>query len=421
MSMAARYPFTWTVLLICGAGLVGCQCETITTPVRTAELAELDRIVQSGADSKLYPGALLIVGRGDTVRWAQVHGRETYEPDSAPIQFNTLFDLASVSKLVGTTSAAMLHIEDGKLRPDDTVASHFPGFEANGKQNITIRELMCHVSGLPAYTNKDKVEKTRKADETPADSLARTYAEMPLAYPTGTKYLYSCLNFQTMARVNENIAGRRMEDLLIERVYGPLNMNDTRYTLTPEQRARTAPTHRDAKGDLCRGETHDPLARYHQAAAHCPGNAGLFSTGPDLVNYCRMILNKGTYRGQRIFEPETIAAATCRQTPADIKGIHALGFDIFNQKPYATDLHQADGGRVVGHFGFTGTLIWMDQRTGSYFIFLTNRTFPSKPGDIDATPDITPIRKAIAETVLRSIPEYAPAFTTTSVAFSHVN
>ncbi len=393
------------------AGMVyGCQHPVKIVPTETRGLEALDEIMARGIEARSYPGAVIVVGRGEQILWAKAYGRQTFDPDSPPMALDTLFDLASVSKLVGTTSAALLNLDDGRLALDDPVAKFIPGFEAEGKGAVTIRDLMTHVSGLKPYENKDLVEKSRRKDETPAAALMRRYAALELAYPPRTDYRYSCLNFQIMARVNEEAAGQRMENLLVRRVYGPLGMKDTRYVLNEEQLARTAPTHRDENGGLCRGEVHDPLARYHGCRGRCPGNAGLFSTAADLAIYCRMVLNEGTWRGRRIFKADTLRMATRRQTPEEVSASHGLGFATYRTTPYATELNQTPETQIVGHFGFTGTWVWMDKLSGTYLVLLANRTFPAEEGKIDQTPSMESVRKGAADVVLRSLPEYAEYF-----------
>jgi len=382
-------------------------------PFKTIEspgLFALDDIVTSGIESRIYPGAVLVVGKGDEILWAKAYGRHTYEKDAPPMQLDTIFDLASVSKVIGTTQAAFVNIEDGKLSLDDKVAKHIPGFEANGKGDVTIKDLMTHVSGLKPYENKDKVEKERKEGESHADALIRHYANLELNYQPRSTSKYSCLNFQTLARVNENVSGQRQEDLLIRRVYGPMGMKDTRYVLTEEQKMRAAPTIRRKDGTLNRGETHDPLANYHGIIEHCPGNAGLFSTAPDMAKFCQMVLNEGTYKGNRIFKSETIRMATQRQTPKEIDIVRGLGFQIHDSVPYSTDLNNTPETLIVSHYGFTGPKFWIDKRSKAYFVFLTNRTFPAKDGETDHAPRDSGIIKKICDTVLRSLPEYREYF-----------
>jgi CubicO group peptidase (beta-lactamase class C family) len=391
------------------ASLLGCSHVTMRTTI-TPDLLALDDIMTSGIESGIYPGGVLVMGKGDKILWAKAYGRHTWEKDAPPMELDTIFDMASVSKVLGTTQAAFVNLEDGKLSLDDKVAQHIPGFEANGKGDITIKDLMTHVSGLKPYENKDRVEEGRKPGESHADALIRTYANLELNYKPRTRSRYSCLNFQTLARVNENVSGERMENLLIRRVYGPMGMKDTRYVLTEEQKRRAAPTIRRKTGELNRGETHDPLANYHGSSEHCPGNAGLFSTAPDLTRFCRMVLNEGEFEGKRIFQAETIRMATRRQTPLEIDSVRGLGFQIHESAPWSTNLNDTPETHIVSHYGYTGTRFWIDKLSGAYFVYLTNRTFPYKEGETDQAPSDSAIQKKICNTVLRSLPEYREYF-----------
>lgn len=379
-------------------------------PTETPSLARLDAIVSDGIKEKVYPGAVLIVGQPGKTLWAKAYGTKTYEPNSDPLTLDSIFDLASISKVVGTTSAALVLMGDGKLSPDDPVSEYIAGFDANGKEGDTVRDLMTHVSGLKAYENKDVVEKERGADQTHADALITHYAALPASYPPRSKTVYSCLNFQTTARVTENIAGMPMKDFLQQRVYGPLQMNDTTYNLTPEQLKRTVPTILEKDGSLLVGRVHDPLASYHGSEAHCPGNAGLFSSARDVARYCEMILNGGELNGVRVFDPQILEQATVNQSPEGIGEERGLGWDIYENPPYVTALNKTAETAVIGHTGYTGTLIWLDKKTNTYLVFFTNRVFPDDAEKKGGQMSITTVRKAVCDAVLRAQPVYAAYF-----------
>lgn len=375
------------------------------TPIRPTTspgLEPLDAIIQQGITDQLYPGAVCIVGQVNdgqhTLLHARAYGHLTYpnnDPDAQPTQLNTLYDLASLTKVVATTTATLLNIQGGRLALDDPVSQHLPGFEQNGKDAVTLRHLLTHTSGLKPYESFTVVEAERAENQSHSDALVRHYAALPLAYETGAGYAYSCLNFQTLARINENAAGESQEALLNRRVFGPLGMHDTRYTLTDEQRARTAPTFRNREGQPVAGTTHDPLARYHGSAPHCPGNAGLYSTAPDLARYCQLILNHGRAHPVQLLDADLLAQALAPQTDADTVGeLRGLGFDVYESQHYITDANTQPGHELVGHTGYTGTLILLDQHTGRYLILLTNRTYPADPNATDQAPSINTVRRA---------------------------
>lgn len=374
---------------------------TVTNPA----LSSVEGIVRQGIEQGVYPGAVVVAGSKGEVLWAKAYGHMSWDEKAPAMGLDTIFDLASVSKVAGTTMAAMVLLEDGKLSLDDRVSKHIPGFGA-GKEEVTVRDLLTHVSGLQPYENYSTVEKTRKEGESTADALIRHYCALPPAYPPRQQERYSCLNMQTMARVVENCAGERMEDLLKRRVYGRLGMTDTGYVLSARQKAKCAPTAKRKDGSLIQGVVHDPLANYHGSVEHCPGNAGLFSTGPDLARLCRMILASGTLDGVRVFTPGTIARMTADHSPASLKGKRALGWGIYTSGPFATPLNDEPGSYMLGHTGFTGTFLWMDQRTRSFVVLLTNYVLP---GGARSGKDagLAPLRMGLVRAVMSLQPEYA--------------
>lgn len=371
---------------------------------------EVDEAVQEGIDTGMYPGGTLVIGQGDQILYAKAYGHETFSPDSPAVNLDTIYDMASVSKVVGTATASWLLMEDGLLDPERRVSDYLPDFQASGKQDVKVRDLMTHVSGLKAYENYRVAEKKRRVGESHADALLRHYMELEPSYKSGERYVYSCLNFQTLARLNETVAGKRQEDLLTERVYTPLGMNDTRYILNDEQLARVAPTFKDEEGNDVRGTVHDPLARYHGSWKNCPGNAGVFSTAKDMAIYCQMILNEGKYSGHRFFAPSTIRRTTDNQLPLHIGELRGFGWDIYEMEPYITPVNRESGKEIIGHSGYTGTLLLLDKNTKTYMVFLTNRTYPTEEGATDQNPSIQEIRKSIWSEVLRSRREYANHF-----------
>ncbi len=370
--------------------------------------ATLDGILESGVKDHVYPGAALIVGRPGKRLYEKAVGHLTYETTSPAVTVHTLWDLASVTKVVGTSTAAMLALEEGKLKLTDLVSSHIPGFEANGKEKATVLNLMTHTSGLPAYAQAALAEKERRPDETTADALIRYYATLKARSEPGTTITYSCLNMQTTARIVEQVMDKRLEDLLRARVWEPLGMKDSAYLVSQDQLKRTAPT-LETNGKLLVGKVHDPLASYHQSTIHCPGNAGLFSSADDLARYCEMIANGGkSPDGKTILKPETVSLMTSVQTPADWTSARGLGWDVEQSLPWATPMNNTTDTLVVSHSGYTGTFIWVDKKTKTYFVYLTNRVFPddaSKKG-----PSIAKLRRAVAEAVLKAQPEYAEVF-----------
>jgi len=341
-------------------------------------MTAIDTIMEEGIHQQVYPGAVVIVGQPGHVLHARAYGRQTYAPDAPQMRMDTIFDLASVSKVVGTTSATLLLVQDGRLSLDDPVSRYIPGFEADGKAKTCIWQLLTHTSGLIPYLNPAYIERSRKPGEAPADAIIRRVAALPADYQPGTQTRYSCLNMQTLARVIETASGERMEDLLHRRVFGPLGMKDTGYTLSESKKHRCAPTWIDPSGEAHRGLVHDPLARYHECTQHTPGNAGLFSTGPDLARFCQTILQDGSLDGTRIFESWALHRATSVQTSPEVSTERGLGWGLYTEPPYAPALAPGEQPHVIGHTGYTGTRIWMDLKTRTYLLILTNCVYPPK-------------------------------------------
>jgi CubicO group peptidase (beta-lactamase class C family) len=370
---------------------------------------QFDAIIQRGIEQKYYPGAVLIVGRPGEQLYAKSFGHYTYDAGAHPMTMDTLFDLASVSKVVGTSTAAMKLIEMGKLKLDDRVAKYIPEFASGGKEDDRIKDLLTHVSGLKSYTSAVAAESSRTADQkTKADAMIHHIALLPTSYPPRTKVVYSCLNMQTQARVNETVLGGRMDNFLKEQIYNPLGMKDTVYLLSDEQKSRCAPTQTKKGGGMIVAETHDPIANYHGSDFNCPGNAGLFSSAPDLARYCDMILSGGKAGDKQLFKPETINLMTSVQSPKEVRDDRALGWDLYTTAPYCTPLNQEDATRCIGHTGYTGTMIWLDKLSKSYMVFLTNRTWPDDSSA--SSKGTTDSRKAIINAILHSRPEYGEVF-----------
>ncbi|MFN3168218.1 MAG: serine hydrolase domain-containing protein [Phycisphaeraceae bacterium] len=376
-------------------------------PTTREGLRSLDAIIGRGVADRLYPGAVCVVGRVEPgtgrheVVYARAFGSTAYEPAGVgagggrPVSLQTRYDLASVTKLVGTTSAALIAISDGRLALDAPVAAYLPDFARHGNAGVTVRQLMTHTSGLPAYERPGVVERRRREGEPASDALIAHYAALRPLAPPGARYTYSCLNFQTLARVVETACGRSMEALLQARLFGPMGMRDTTWRPVAGPCDGIAPTFRDASGLPVAGVVHDPLARYHGSAPHCPGNAGLFGTAPDLARWCRLVLQHGRWGERQLIEPGLIQLATSIQTdPAVVGEARGLGFDVYESSRYVSEHNARPGHHLVGHSGYTGTLVLIDQHTGVYMVLLTNRTLPPAATATDQAPALGAVRSA---------------------------
>jgi CubicO group peptidase (beta-lactamase class C family) len=313
------------------------------------------------------PGATLATGRGSALVIEEGFGGVSWSSASARVDPDrTLYDLASLTKVVATAAAAMLLYEDGKLRLDDPVSAYLPEFP---HRRVTIQHLLTHTSGLPAGLSLRNL--------TPAQARARV-VRAPLHRNPGTAVEYSDVGFITLWYALERAAGEPLPDLLARRIYSPLGMRSTRFR--PGEGCRScAPTKYLKNGTAVRGVVHDPLA---EALGGVAGHAGLFSTSHDLARFAAMLAAGGELDGIRVFQDETIRLFTRAQPGAEAR---ALGWDTPSQDPeeMAESTVQSLSPRAFGHYGFTGTSLWVDPSSGLWMVVLTNRVYaPRAPNRI---------------------------------------
>jgi CubicO group peptidase (beta-lactamase class C family) len=325
--------------------------------------ARLDSIVRIGLAEGAAPGAALAVARYGRLVHLKGYGTIDYAAGSPAVDASTMYDLASLTKVIATTTAAMILEEEGKLDISRTVQSYLPEFNAPDKSTITVRMLLTHRGGLEAFAPLWKTTRGR------ADYLTQINAR-PLMSPPGTKVVYSDWDFILMQDVIERITGTTLDAFVAARIFGPLGMTSTRFTPDTTNAAlmrRIAPTELDSLRGQIRGTVHDPNA---WALGGVSGHAGLFSTARDLVIFAQMLQNGGSYKGARIVTPQTIARWTASQDPHSSR---ALGWDT------PSDISSAGryfSPRSFGHTGFTGTSIWFDPARELFVILLMNRVNP---------------------------------------------
>jgi CubicO group peptidase (beta-lactamase class C family) len=350
------------------------------------DLTPVDALIEAAIADGAFPGACYAVGRNGEVRIKSL-GRYMYCPDSQPVADDTLWDLASVSKVVGCTTAAMLLADDGKLNLDEPVAKHIPEFAQNGKESVTPRNLLLHNAGFPGWIPY------HKTPELSADQcIAQLYAAKP-TYPIGTKTIYSDCSMIALGKLIERLAGQGMDQLLKDRVFAPLGMTRTMYNPNKQDHAADcAPTesledwrikareHRKElppkRGAQChpdehlyvQGEVHDPSAYMIGGVS---GNAGLFSTAADLARFSQMMLDQGIFWGRRLLKPETVQHWTTRLSPESSR---ALGWDTRSEKSSAGTKFSPQS---FGHTGYTGTSLWIDPTNHMFAALLTNRVHPT--------------------------------------------
>jgi serine-type D-Ala-D-Ala carboxypeptidase len=349
--------------------------------MQASDFAPITAAAQAEVAAGHIPGAVILVGTRRRGLYRQAIGSRILKPRPQPMRADTIFDLASLTKVVATTPAVMQLVERGKLRLDAPVAHYWPAFAANGKGRITIRDLLTHYSGLAADLD---LSKEWSGYDT---AMAMIVAAKPRA-PAGRRYLYSDLNFEILGELVHRVSGERLDRYAAQHVFAPLRMTDTRFRPPQGLRPRIAPTE-DTDGHVHWAEVHDATARWMGGIA---GHAGLFSTADDLATYARMMLNGGVWHGVRILRAGSVRAMTHRASPPGGARARGLGWDLGGADGFG-----AFPAGSYGHLGFTGTMIWIDPAAGIFAVVLTNRVYPDGKGDAD------PLRRAVIAAVMRAI------------------
>lgn len=323
----------------------------------------VDRAVEEAMADRKVPGAVVVIGRHDGVLLRRAYGFREVQPDRVPMTLDTVFDLASLTKPVATATSIMVLVDRGTVSLDDPVAKYVPECAGGGKRAITLRHLLLHVSGLPADTPFADFEHGR------AEAIRGICASRLRAAP-GVKSNYSDIGFILLEEVVRRVTGEELPDFARAAIFGPLGMKDTGFVPSGERKARAAWTEQ-VDGEWRAGVVHDPRAFRLGGVA---GHAGLFSTGDDLARYARAILGHGQVEGERILSSAAVAAMTA---PYDVPGgIRTLGWQVDSSWKSA-----ALSPRAFGHFGFTGTAMWIDPDADLFVVVLTNRVHPDGTGD----------------------------------------
>jgi uncharacterized protein YbbC (DUF1343 family)/CubicO group peptidase (beta-lactamase class C family) len=335
---------------------------------KASRLAEMESAITNAIAEKNLPGAVLWVER-QGLTYHKSLGHRALVPGVESMTEDTIFDAASLTKVIATTPAILLLIERGLLQPDDLVRTHIPEFRGEGTATITLRHLLTHTSGLraglPAKPEWSGYE----------SGIALACAETPTNAP-GTVFRYSDINFILLGEIVQRVSRRKLHEFVADEVYSRLRMRDTGYLPPASQRSRIAPTEQTTNGML-RGVVHDPTARRMGGVA---GHAGLFTTASDLARYARLLLNQGELDGVRLFKPETVKLMTSVQSPEGVLSRRGLGWDI--DSPYSRPRGSVFPRGSFGHTGWTGTTLWMDPFSKTFFIFLSNRVHPDGKGNV---------------------------------------
>jgi len=345
------------------------------------KLAAIASVAEEAIRTGKCPGAVVVVGQGGRVIYRKAFGHRSLEPRREALTTDTVFDLASLTKVVATTTAVMQLDERGKVRLNDPVAKYIPEFAQNGKDDITVRELLTHFSGLP---NDLDLKQPWQGRET---ALRMAYESKPVFAP-GSRFLYSDVNFIVLGALVERVADTPLDKYCAARIFAPLGMTHTRFLPPASWLLKIAPTQYDEHERMLRGVVHDPTARRMGGVA---GNAGLFSTADDLSKFAQALLD-----GSTVLSALSIEKMTTPQQPPTASVLHGLGWDI--DSPLSSNRGELLPVGSFGHTGFTGTSLWIDPTTRTYIIILTNAVHPRGKGSAIA------LRSKIATAVAAALP-----------------
>jgi uncharacterized protein YbbC (DUF1343 family) len=373
----------------------------VNAGISAEHLGRMDQVIQASIEKKELPGAVVLVARHGKIVWRKAYGARAVEPQREAMTTNTIFDLASLTKIVATATSIMILVERGEVRLGDPAVKFIPEMKGDGRDAITVEQLLTHTAGFaPDF---DLRERWSGYDE----AMKRLYRE-PLRTEPGARFVYSDINYIALGEVVHRVSGITLDEFARRNIYVPLGMRDTGFRPDAKLVTRIAPTEKrrgqmNYLGDTganagsegeqwLRGQVHDPTSFRMGGVA---GHAGLFSTADDLAIYCQMILNGGAYNRARILSPLSVATMTRPHAVSEDGAARGLGWDI------ATSFSSNKGDLFplgsFGHTGFTGTSIWIDPAGDSFVIFLSNRVHPDGKGDVG------PLRGRVASIVAGSI------------------
>ena len=361
-------------------------------PAPALDFSAVEEAAGDAVASGEMPGAVVLVGQGDRVLFQRAYGWRRLLPAPARMTEDTIFDLASLTKPLGTTLAVMALVERGRVGLDAPLGRYLSEFRGRAFREVTVRRLLTHSAGLA-------VSPTNGAVAAGFPAAAGALARLRLEYPPGAGFQYSDTGFILLGELVRRVSGERLDRYLERVVFGPLGLRDTSFRPAAAARARVAPT-AWANGRLLVGEVHDPRARLLGGVA---GHAGMFSTAADAARIVRMLLRGGSLDGRRVLKPETVALMWERAP--DGRGTRTLGWDL--SSPFSSTLAPFFPAGSVGHTGFTGTAVWLDPPSGAYMILLTNRVHPDGGGAAGIRELRTRVAAAIGAALF--VPPLAPA------------
>ena len=369
-----RFAVGLFVLLVCLS--LSCRLDR----GRDLKLDQIDTVVTEEIGAGHFPGAVVLVGRTNRILYRKAFGLAVAEPFQEPMRKDTVFDLASLTKPVATAVAIMILVDRDQLDPNDRVSDYLPAFACGGKEDVRIKHLLTHTSGLPPYTSAAALE-SQHGSPCPDKVIEKICSFEALATP-GAEFRYSCLGYITLAEIVRVVTEQDIAAFSQAHIFAPLGMKDTRFNPPKSWQTRIAATE-IVKETLLRGTVHDPLAQLMDGTS---GNAGLFSTASDLSVYCRMLLNGGSWKGRRVLSPAAVKLLTTAQSHG-----RAYGFDVLSSYSWIKGPSASE--ETFCHSGYTGTSLVCDPASKTYLIILTNRAHPSDEGTVK------PVRRKIAEIV----------------------
>jgi uncharacterized protein YbbC (DUF1343 family)/CubicO group peptidase (beta-lactamase class C family) len=387
------------------------------------KLNQIDALVEQAIKDKQLPGAVVLVGHKGKIVFRKAYGNRSLVPTVEPMTVDTIFDLASLTKVVATTTSIMILVEQGKLRLSDTIGKYIPEIQDDQVKRVTIQQLMTHVSGFaPDFDLREKW--------TGREGMLQALYKEKLRTPAGVRFVYSDINFETLGEIVQRISGLPLNQFAKVEIFNKLNDRDTFFTplilrkisadnyssipggvsaaFLDGQFRRIAPTENirgqnnylgstfqgdaSAGDEVLKGAVHDPTSFRMGGVA---GHAGLFSTADDLARFCQMLLNGGVLDGKRIMSAATVARMTAPIVVSESGDTRGLGWDI--NSSFSSNRGELFPLGSFGHTGFTGTSIWIDRVSQTFVIFLSNRVHPDGKGDA------TPIRAKVATVVASAI------------------
>ena len=361
------YKLTFILRVLVTAMLFGLNvsCQNNNNQQSEYDLTQIDEIIQSAIKDSAFPGAVVLVSKDGKIIYEKAFGQLTYDDTSASVTINTIYDIASLTKVIATTTAIMICYDKDLFSLDDPVVEYLPEFSKNGKEKVTIKNLLLHNGGLLAF-------KRFYTNYSSADEIIKDIYKTPLSYEPGSNTVYSDLGFITLAKIVEQVTGKSIDAFCKEEIFKPIQMNSTFFNPPDSLIHKIAPTEFDNywRNKLVWGEVHDETASLLNRVA---GHAGLFSTAKDISNLLQLLLNDGTFNGRQIIKPETVKLFTTRYSD---KSTRALGWDTKSERnSSAGNLFDITS---FGHTGFTGTSVWADPTRKLFVVFLTNRVYHTR-------------------------------------------